>query len=231
MNLFLYIFLIWIIATKQRKTGINFQAIDKNKFPKERVCVFLLSLKKKKTQTLVYLYSIPFFIQKFLFSTRVSVQPKDFSYSKFHVWKKTKTLTLQLWFKKLFFYLEKKLHKMRLLGLNIFLCSAFFLLLSGRTSEANTIIVRSSASLTPFRSSFNKCCAAGKEANVCADYSRLLDRSSSCKFAFTICCTQNKRKNECERGKKAAYAGQTCADLKKEANCDTPTVNSTFFIA
>jgi hypothetical protein len=114
---------------------------------------------------------------------------------------------------------------MEFLRLDVFLLSAVVLVVClGTSTEANTIIVRSSASLTPFRSSFNKCCAAGKEANACADYSRLLDRTSSCKFAFTICCTQNKRKNECERGKKTAYAGQTCSDLKKEANCDTPTV-------
>jgi hypothetical protein len=104
--------------------------------------------------------------------------------------------------------------------------TALFVATVSRQAEANTIIVRSSAaSLTPFRSNFNKCCAAGKEASACADYSRLQERTSSCKFAFTVCCTQTRRKNECERGKKAAYAGQTCADLKKEANCDTPTVH------
>ena len=111
--------------------------------------------------------------------------------------------------------------------LNVYLISFVFgMAMLALSSKANTIIVRSSSSLTNFRASFKQCCSQGKDADSCGDYSRLQDKSSSCKFAFTICCSQNKRKNECERGKKAAHAGQACADLRREANCDTPTVNN-----
>lgn len=72
--------------------------------------------------------------------------------------------------------------------------------------------------LTMSRSNFKSCCLSGKEhsnsSNSCVDYSRLVDTTASCRFAFTICCSQNKRKNECERGKKHALANLPCNDLK-----------------
>jgi hypothetical protein len=83
--------------------------------------------------------------------------------------------------------------------------------------------------LSQFRSSFKSCCALGKQASnsSCVDYSRLNDRSSACKFAYTICCSQNKRTSECDRGKKHALSGGSCEDLRREAasTCDSLTVN------
>ena len=74
-------------------------------------------------------------------------------------------------------------------------------------------------------SSFKACCAMGmQKANVstsCDDYSVLTDKSAGCKSAYTICCAQNKRSNECERGKKHAIAGLPCADLKSNNVCDS----------
>ena len=75
----------------------------------------------------------------------------------------------------------------------------------------------SPASSAP-KSSFKACCALGSQnantSSTCDDYSILSDKSSGCKSAYTICCTQNKRVGECERGKKHALAGSPCADLK-----------------
>ncbi len=88
--------------------------------------------------------------------------------------------------------------------------------------------------LTQFRSSFKSCCALGKQASnsSCVDYSRLNDRSSACKFAYTICCSQNKRTSECDRGKKHALSGGSCEDLRREAasTCDSLTVNHLNYI-
>ncbi len=81
----------------------------------------------------------------------------------------------------------------------------------------------------PSKSNFKTCCALGKLAsnstamNTCYDYSKLNDRSAGCQYAYTICCNQNKRTNECERGKKHAYSGLPCADLKKDSYCDALT--------
>ena len=76
-----------------------------------------------------------------------------------------------------------------------------------------------------YKNAFRTCCAIGKDsANMsssCEDYSRLNDKSAGCKYAFSICCNQNKRTSECESGKKHAIAGLPCADLKKDSVCDT----------
>lgn len=83
-------------------------------------------------------------------------------------------------------------------------------------------------SYSPFNN-FKECCSYGKRQysssnpDSCNDYSILNDRSTSCKFAFTICCSQNRRNQECERGKKHALASLPCNDLKND-NCDILTV-------
>ena len=77
-----------------------------------------------------------------------------------------------------------------------------------------------------YKSNFKNCCALGKlssNSSSCNDFTDLSDRSSGCQYAFTICCNQNKRSNECERGKKHAYSGLPCADLKKDSYCDALT--------
>ncbi|RNA08865.1 Fibulin-1 [Brachionus plicatilis] len=82
-------------------------------------------------------------------------------------------------------------------------------------------------SYSPFKN-FKECCSYGKNQyspsnpESCNDYSMLNDRSSSCKFAFTICCSQNRRNQECERGKQHALASLPCNDLKND-NCDILT--------
>lgn len=81
------------------------------------------------------------------------------------------------------------------------------------------------------RANFQQCCSQGRDASSqgsgsCSDYSRLQDRSSSCKFAFTICCSQNKRTNECEKGKRHALAGSRCDDLQGKSDCDSLTVRT-----
>ena len=80
-----------------------------------------------------------------------------------------------------------------------------------------------------FKSTFKACCSLGSQnANIsstCDDYSVLTDKSSGCKAAYSICCTQNKRQVECERGKKHALAGSPCADLKNNNVCDAVTVS------
>ena len=80
-----------------------------------------------------------------------------------------------------------------------------------------------------YRSNFKNCCASGKQlansTRSCSDYSSLQDTSSGCRYAFTICCNQNRRTNECDRGKKHAYSGLPCADLKQNNECDTLVVN------
>lgn len=77
-------------------------------------------------------------------------------------------------------------------------------------------------------SNFRQCCAQGKEASTygsgsCTDFSRLNDKSTSCKFAYTICCSQNKRTSECEKGKRHALAGHRCDDLQGRSDCDSLT--------
>lgn len=95
-----------------------------------------------------------------------------------------------------------------------------------------TASISAQTSRSSYRANFKECCAIGRQtansssANSCTDYSRLPDKSGGCKFAFTICCNQNKRNNECERGKKHAYAGLPCDDLKKDSYCDALTVNN-----
>ena len=79
-------------------------------------------------------------------------------------------------------------------------------------------------------SNFRQCCAQGKEASTygsgsCTDFSRLNDKSTSCKFAYTICCSQNKRTSECEKGKRHALAGHRCDDLQGRSDCDSLTVS------
>jgi hypothetical protein len=85
-----------------------------------------------------------------------------------------------------------------------------------------------------YRSSFKSCCAIGRQAanssSTCDDFSRLTDQSSGCRYAYTICCMQNRRVNECERGKKHAYAGLSCEELKSEATCDSLTVRINYLI-
>lgn len=80
-------------------------------------------------------------------------------------------------------------------------------------------------------SNFRQCCAQGKEASTygsgsCTDFSRLNDKSTSCKFAYTICCSQNKRTSECEKGKRHALAGHRCDDLQGRSDCDSLTVSA-----
>ena len=87
----------------------------------------------------------------------------------------------------------------------------------------------------PYRSNFRSCCALGKQtanssAESCHNYSNLIDNSGSCRYAFTICCNQNRRDNECERGKKHAYSGKPCSELNKTSNCDALTVSVTITI-
>lgn len=71
-------------------------------------------------------------------------------------------------------------------------------------------------------SSFSSCCSMGQSKyspsnpSSCSDYSSLSDKSSSCKYAFTICCSQSRRNNECERGKKQALASLPCSDLNSD---------------
>ena len=81
----------------------------------------------------------------------------------------------------------------------------------------------------PYRANFRSCCYLGKQTansstESCNDYSKLIDNSGSCRYAFTICCNQNRRDNECERGKKHAYSGLACSALNKTSNCDALTV-------
>lgn len=74
---------------------------------------------------------------------------------------------------------------------------------------------------------FKQCCSQGKDSSSstsCNDYSRLNDKSATCKFAFTICCSQNKRVTECEKGKRHALAGQRCDDLQSNSDCDALAV-------
>ena len=121
-----------------------------------------------------------------------------------------------------------------------------------RQSEAN-IYYRGGSSFTtlgPLKvlsGSFKQCCSLGKQASDAsrgctpADYSSLVASSSSsdmrsssgaCMFAFTVCCSQTKRNNECEHGKRHAHAGLACSDLKKNhvassstsPSCDALTV-------
>lgn len=86
-----------------------------------------------------------------------------------------------------------------------------------------------SNSAAPPKSSFKSCCALGSQnantSSSCDDYSILSDKSSGCKSAYTICCTQNKRVGECERGKKHSLAGSPCADLKNNNVCDAVIVS------
>ena len=52
----------------------------------------------------------------------------------------------------------------------------------------------------PYRTeNFNTCCNLGKAVsnssapNACYNYNSLTDRSGGCQFAFTICCSQQRR--------------------------------------
>ena len=93
-----------------------------------------------------------------------------------------------------------------------------------------TIVASQNAqSRTPYRANFRTCCALGKQtanssSDSCNDYSRLIDNSGSCRYAFTICCNQNRRENECERGKKHAYSGRSCNELNRTSTCDALSV-------
>ena len=90
--------------------------------------------------------------------------------------------------------------------------------------------VNCQSSRNSYRSNFKACCAIGREApeNSCNDYTRLTDSSGGCKYAFSLCCNQNKRANECERGKRHAYAGLPCEDLKRDSY-DSLTVSLKLF--
>jgi hypothetical protein len=75
------------------------------------------------------------------------------------------------------------------------------------------------------QNSFQKCCSLGKtSSSSCNDFSRLGDKSPTCKFAYTTCCTQNKqnnkRVNECDVGKRQALAAQRCDDLHSSSERD-----------
>ena len=79
-----------------------------------------------------------------------------------------------------------------------------------------------------FKSNFKSCCSFGRDAfnsqTDCADFSQLPDKSSGCKFAFTVCCSQTRKTSECDRGRRHALAGKSCNDLKRDATCDEPHV-------
>jgi len=95
-------------------------------------------------------------------------------------------------------------------------------------------VVAGNKSRLPYRANFKSCCALGKQtanstSESCNDYSRLIDNSGSCRYACTICCNQNRRENECERGKKHAYSGHSCMELNKTSMmCDALTVFCNF---
>jgi hypothetical protein len=76
-----------------------------------------------------------------------------------------------------------------------------------------------SQSSSSSRSNFKSCCSQGRESSIssCNQFTVLSDTSSGCKYAFTLCCNQNKRTNECDRGKRHAYAGQRCEDLQRDS--------------
>ena len=86
----------------------------------------------------------------------------------------------------------------------------FFVLLSLLVSDSNA------------SRAFSSCCSMGQSKyspsnpSSCSDYSSLTDKSSSCKYAFTICCSQSRRNSECERGKKQALATLPCSDLNSD---------------
>lgn len=89
---------------------------------------------------------------------------------------------------------------------------------------------QNSSSRLPYRANFRTCCALGRQTansthDSCNDYSKLIDNTGSCRYAFTICCNQNRRENECEKGKRHAYSGKSCGELNKTSNCDALSVN------
>ena len=80
---------------------------------------------------------------------------------------------------------------------------------------------------------FEWCCRLGKrsatDSRLCIDYSSLhgYNPNSACKYAFTICCNQHNKNEECDRGKTFAFQQDSCFDAasgKQYSNCDAFTV-------
>lgn len=81
--------------------------------------------------------------------------------------------------------------------------------------------------LTESTLTFDWCCELGRrnsvQSRLCLDYTSITPYhpTSVCKLAFTICCNQNTKNEECERGKLYAHQQESCYDPSKTiSTCD-----------
>ena len=76
-------------------------------------------------------------------------------------------------------------------------------------------------------SNFDWCCEIGRRnsenSRSCSDFSSLNSYfpTKSCKYAFSICCNQANRNQECFRGKNAAFEQEACFDATQSPQCDS----------